>query len=189
MDAMDSPVFFSFKAKFGHYAFSVTLPLRTALFDHDYDYSDFKCRFRFSGTDHEDDLTLRDFMEKLIYDESDYFTTEELRFVIHVSATYGMSVSDEQIKLDREELLSKKGSAATMKAVNYMLKTIDFYQHRYKPNFTEWCRKYEVAFDMCKLRGRLTMSEVIQPVADTAADDGYYTDEDQEGGGQDSHNE
>ena len=184
MNPIDSLLIHSLKRDFSHYALAAIIPLRTALFNHDYDFWHFKDRFGFSGMDHEDDIILSDFMKKLNYDGSDYFTADELRFVMHMSGFYRLDVSDEQIELDRQELRSMEGTALIVKAARYMLKTIDFYQYRYKPNRTEWHRKHQVGVEMCKLRGKLFTFKVIEPANDieTDEDDSYFTDEDQEGG-------
>jgi hypothetical protein len=74
--------------KFGGYAVFATFPLTTAVLkSNDYHSETFKTRFQRSGYNHENSPLLAEFMTRVVYDDQDYFSTEETRFLLQLSGS------------------------------------------------------------------------------------------------------
>jgi hypothetical protein len=83
---MPEPVSYFCMSTFGHYGTFAVLPLYTAIMiDGTYSIDGFIASFRVSGDEHVGNSKLGAFMKRLVYETSDTFTTEEIRFFLRMS--------------------------------------------------------------------------------------------------------
>jgi hypothetical protein len=167
--------------KFGQYAFFATVPLQIALLGQDvFSYDMISIRFSYSGVDHADNPTLRDFMNNLVYDDSSFFTTDEMRFYLSLG-TRGGSVSDEKLEADRQRLLREAEGGCLIGSVNakYLLKAIDYWKLRYNEKRSEWAEMFRIASHAQGLRALLKEGVISQREFETGVivkDEGYCSD-------------
>ena len=91
-------------------------------------------------------------MKDLVYETSDTFTTEEIRFFLRMSQVSG-PLTDEQIEADRQELLCWWGpELLTTLQSQYLLKTIDFWKANYDEKCDRWRREFRDARILCHRR-------------------------------------
>jgi len=154
---------------FGHYGRFAILRLVTAVIRHDqYSLSVFKLAFRCSGDNHEDNPRLREFMESLGYADSEYFSTEELRFLLQIAGSY-KKLTDEEIEVEREQIM--KSGLILPTHVIYLLKAVDYWKMYYDEKFEEWKQEYAVVNRECRQRRMLALGLIGKGAS--AIDDGY----------------
>jgi hypothetical protein len=131
---------------FGHYGTFAVLPLYTAIMiDGTYDIDGFIASFRVSGDEHVENPKLGAFMKRLVYETSDTFTTEEIRFFLRMSRVSG-PLTDEQIEADKQEMLRYWGPwLLTTLQSQYLLKAVDFWKANYNENCDRWRREFRDA--------------------------------------------
>src|ERR1700754_4114069 len=84
--------------RFAYYCMFATQALMAAVVQHDvYTLVDFYSAFRHSGKEHSTDKKMKDVMASFIYDDSDFFTDEEMQLFLRVTG-HIQAVSAEQIE-------------------------------------------------------------------------------------------
>ena len=122
------------------------------MIDGTYDIEPFAASFRVSGHEHEENPKLGAFMKDLVYETSDTFTTEEIRFFLRMSQVSG-PLTDEQIEADRQELLCWWGpELLTTLQSQYLLKAVDFWKANYDEKCDRWRSEFSDACTLCDRR-------------------------------------
>jgi hypothetical protein len=102
--------------------------------------------------EHVENPKLGAFMKRLVYETSDTFTTEEIRFFLRMSRVSG-PLTDEQIEADRREMLRERGPALlTTLQSQYLLKALDFWKANYDEKCDRWRREFRDARILCDRR-------------------------------------
>lgn len=127
------------------YAIFALLPLQTAVMTQQEDFT-LNLFESILTSDHPITKARRDSLIKaLIWDESDYFTIDELRFFCTLRSLHGYSFrSEELIKQDRQILLNsvKYSNPQSSIEAGYLLKAMDFWELHYKDKKEEWGEKF-----------------------------------------------
>jgi hypothetical protein len=181
----------SYCEAFSHYAVFAVFPLLTAFYSSDsniYDSDEeFKHDFRFSGHDHCLNPKLASLMKTFIYDDSYFFDTQELRFLMRFRNHYGCYYhSDEDIEVDRGILVRemKNPRVALSLHAKYMLKALEFWKLRFNEKHLEWDEKYKTAIRRWLARGQLKQDQLGQAIQhqevenEVNEDDGYHSSAD-----------
>jgi hypothetical protein len=121
------------------------------MIDGTYDIDGFAASFRVSGHEHVGNPKLGAFMKGLVYETSDTFTTEEIRFFLRMSRVSG-PLTDEQIEADRREMLRWWGELLTTLQSQYLLKAVDFWKANYDEKCDRWRREFRDARILCDRR-------------------------------------
>ena len=75
------------KTNYDLYGLFATYPLRTAVLNSDaYELIDFELAFQYSGENHRSDPQFANYFDSLTYDDKNYFTVDEIRFLLEISA-------------------------------------------------------------------------------------------------------
>jgi len=117
---------------YGRYAISASLPLLAAVLETQ--TRDFVRAF---GENH-DSPSLSEFIKALTYDDKDYFTVEEARFLIQLT-TWCAPVTDEQLEADRQALSreAREGKNMLKSHAKILLKAVMFWKLRYNDKCAE----------------------------------------------------
>src|SRR5271154_7048074 len=90
--------------RFGYYGLFATLLLRAALIqDNVYTLTRFKQSLKFSVVNPNSSARLAEYIRSLDFPDSDFFTLDEIRFLIQICQTCS-PLTQEQIESDRQEL-------------------------------------------------------------------------------------
>lgn len=177
---------------FHHYTHFALLPFTTAFFNSDigYTHSQFLLAFRYSGTNHSDDPYFGGLMANLIYEDQDFFNTDELRFFLELDNYPYMGtkiLSDETIEAQRQALLYEEANESKMFSLHakYLLKALDFWKLRFNEKKFEWFQAKKIAYlamlerrDLKEANAEAQEEETIDDDDDHDDDDGYYSSED-----------
>ena len=147
---------------YGRYGLFATLPLRAAVLESQiYDLEDFIASFEYSGKDHSHDLSLSEFINSLTYDDKDYFTVEETRFLLKIIHACDR-LTDEQLEADRKALSreARQGKNMLKSHAKILLKAWRFWKLRYNDKYEEWTQKFADA-DQADVRRRRIQNGVI----------------------------
>ena len=88
------------QAQYGHYGLFTTYPLRTAVLNSNaYDLVTFTRTFERSGEDHRSNPKFEEYVDSLVYENKNYFTIDEIRFLLQLLAPCG-PLSNEQVESD-----------------------------------------------------------------------------------------
>src|SRR5436190_17664560 len=100
---------------FSHYACFATLPLRIAFWNGDFNntYEDFTWSWRNSGENHSRNARLRGLMRDLVYDDSDFFDTEELRFFLRFENIKGCHSRETRVMKKERTILVRESKSPT----------------------------------------------------------------------------
>ena len=125
---------------YGRYAISASLPLLAAVLETQIrSVRDFVRAF---GENH-DNPSLSEFIKALTYDEKDYFTVKEVRFLIQLT-TWCAPATDEQLEANRQALSreAREGKNMLKSHAKILLKAVMFWKLRYNDKSAEWRQKY-----------------------------------------------
>src|SRR5271167_77838 len=94
-------------ANYGVYALFATYPLRTAVLNSDAytEFRDFELEFEYSGKDLRPNSDFAKYLDSLAYNDKDYFTIEEIRFLLDMS-DLSASFDERQVDVDVKEILA-----------------------------------------------------------------------------------
>jgi hypothetical protein len=132
---------------FGHFGAFATFPLHNAvLASHEYSPEFFKWAYANSGANHSEDPDLAAFLAELQYEDKDYFTIEETRFLLKLSGPLS-SLTDQQI-FQQEQRIIREGQRNTpiiKEHTRILLKAITFWRERYDTKYLQWREEFHVA--------------------------------------------
>jgi hypothetical protein len=162
---------------FANYGRFATLPLRLAVVKGDeYSLETFESDLvECQKHDLEDDRRLRGFIRSLIYEDSNFFTLDELRYCMSLGLGRMTFLSDEQIEASRQLVLDDlKGHKNMLEFhATTMLRAIDFWKLRFNDYFDKWTEEYGPASIAQTVRLQKTSSATNSY---DESDDGYYSD-------------
>lgn len=147
---------------FGHFGRFATLPLRNAvLASQEFSLGFFKWAYANSGADHSSDPDLAAFLAELQYEDKDYFTIEETRFLLEVSGSLGR-LTDQQISRQERKIIreGQKNTPITKEHTRIMLKAITFWRERYDTKYPQWVEEFHVAERRQFLRQKYGRGEI-----------------------------
>jgi hypothetical protein len=128
---------------YGHYGLFATITLNTAVINSElYDWESFRRTFASSGENHRSDPQFAEYMDSLVYEGNDYFTTDEIRFLLRLSASLH-PLSDEQIELDLKAVTteSKRGRNMLKSHARILLKAILYWKMHFNDNYERWLQE------------------------------------------------
>ena len=148
------------KARYGHYGLFAIYPLRIAVLKADqYDFtvnSNILCESYFFAN----------YFNGLTYEDKDYFSVEEIRFLFQLSAPC-QPLSDNQLNSDLKEVATdiKRGKNMLKSDARIISKVIQYWESRHNEKFGEWFQEFSVAdkdwWERRATRGALTESKVM----------------------------
>ena len=124
-----------------------TLPLQTAVLETQvYQLQEFQRAFESSGENHCRNPPLSEFINSLTYDDKDYFTVEETRFMLKFIG-FCEPVTDRQLKADRIALSreARQGKNMLKSHARILLKALEFWKLRYNGKYVGWRQKFRDA--------------------------------------------
>jgi len=158
-----------------HYALFALLPLYTAVMTQQEDLTLSLFESAFPSDYPITKVKLDSLVETLTWDDSDYFTIDELRFFCTLRTVKGYGFrSEDLIKKERKQLLTaiKYSSPQLSIEAGYLLKAMDFWELRHKDKLEEWGEKFRKAFRKeCEREAWKARRE---------ADEGYHSSDEDE---------
>jgi hypothetical protein len=137
------------KGSYGYYGTFALYPLVTAnLETFEYDPATFTLSFSLSGENHSRDPTLSNYLSGLEYEDKDYFTVNELRFLMQLSAPC-LHLSEDQIEADIRTFRQQTRQGRTMlkSHAKILLKAAVYWRLRYTEKYEDWLQRYIDAYD------------------------------------------
>jgi hypothetical protein len=131
------------KTKYGLYGLFATYPLRTAVLNSDaYELIDFELAFQYSGENHRSDPQFANYFDSLTYDDKHYFTVDEIRFLLEISAPC-QPLEDKQVDTDLKEVTAdvKRGNMMKSHAA-IVLKAIQYWNLHYKEKYGQYFQEF-----------------------------------------------
>ena len=135
------------KAKYGNYGLFATYPLRIAVLKADqYEFPDVERKLKYSRANHISDPEFANYFNGLTYEDKDYFSVEEIRFLFQLSAPC-QPLSDNQLDSDLKEVATdiKRGKNMLKSHARIILKAIQYWESWYNEKFGEWFQEFSVA--------------------------------------------
>ena len=133
------------QTNYGLYGLFATYPLRTAVLNSDmYELIDFEVAFQYSGENHRSDPQFANYFDSLTYDDKNYFTVDEIRFLLEISAPC-QPLADKQVDADLKEVIAdvKRANNMLKSHAKIVLKAIQYwnlrYSEKYEKYFQEFC--------------------------------------------------
>jgi hypothetical protein len=127
-------------ASYGNFA---TYCLRTVVSATDvYTFSTFKQCYTASGENHANNPKLRKFLETVSYEDSDYFSISEIRFLLQLTA-FCSPRSDAKVERDLRRVTReiKLGKRILPSHASILAKAIEYWKLRYNDKYVEWSRR------------------------------------------------
>jgi len=152
------------KAKYGHYGLFATYTLRIAVLKADqYDFADVERKLKYSPANHISDPEFANYFNGLTYEDKNYFSVEEIRFLFQLSAPC-QPLSDNQLGSDLKEVATdlKRGKNMLKSHARIISKAIEYWESRYNEKFEEWFQEFAVA-DTDWWERRATGQGVLSP--------------------------
>jgi hypothetical protein len=130
---------------YASYGMFATYCLRTAILATDvYTVSSFKRAFLSSGDDYCDDPKLEKFLELVPYEDSDYFSFAETRFLLQLVS--GCSPrTDAELTRDHRRVTReiKRGKRILPAHAKILAKAIEYWRLRYNGQYSQWLQRFE----------------------------------------------
>ena len=162
------------KTRFGYYGLFATLLLRAALIeDNVYTLTRFKQSLKFSVANPSSRARLAEYVRSLDFPDSDFFTLDEIHFLIQICRSCS-PLTQQQIESDRRELkreTRKHGHMFKSHAV-ILLKALSFWELRYNEKYDEWMVTVRAAHDELFRRENYSLSTIAANDVDPV-DEGY----------------
>ena len=127
-------------ASYGKFA---TYRLRTVISATDvYTFESFKQVFLASGDNHCKNPRLQKFLETISYEDSDYFSIPEIRFLLQLTASPSPR-SDSKVARDHRKVTReiKRGKRILPSHARILAKAIEYWKLRYSEKFVDWKRR------------------------------------------------
>ena len=161
-------------SRFGYYGRFATLLLRAALMkDNVYTVEHFQRSLKFSVVNPASSARLAQYILSLDFPDSDFFTLDEIRFLIQLRQPCS-PLTKQQIESDRKELrreTRKYGKICKSHAV-ILLKALSFWELRYNEKYDEWMVTVrEVYNELFRRQGLIRSTIPANDVEDV--DEGY----------------
>ena len=138
------------KAIYGLYGLFTTYLLCTTVLNSDaYELINFEMGFQYSGENHHSDPQFANYFDSLMYDDKNYFTVDEIRFLLEISAPCEL-LGDKQVDTDLKEVMTdvKWGNNMLKSHLKIVLKAIQYwnlrYNKKYEKYYEEFCNSNEV---------------------------------------------
>ena len=162
---------------FAHYANFALLPLEIAY------YKESNRKSYFSAFGYNFGLVEREFREGLIYEDSDFFEHEEIRFFSRFRNSRGCRPVN-PVESEREILQHEMKNSTHMWSLHakYLLKALDFWMLHGSEKLSEWCDQFRCAFREWEVRTKVLEYnsedewEGIGDHDEEVDDDGYFSD-------------
>lgn len=164
------------ESRYLSYGLFATLPLRTAVVETGvYKLQDFEYAFEWSGENHGCNLPLSEFINSLTYDDKDYFTVEETRFMLQFIG-FCEPITDKQLEADRKALSreARQGKNILKSHARILLKALEFWKLRYNDKYVEWEQKFRDA-DQAWITRRMIENGFLDANGNPV-DEGYGSD-------------
>ena len=132
---------------FAHFGSFATLPLCNAvLSSHKFNPEFFKWAYANSGPNHSSYRRLAAFLAELQYEDKDYFTVEETRFLLKLSGPR-IRFTDQQISRQEQKIIreGQRNTRITKEHARILLKAITFWRERYDTKYPQWLEEFRVA--------------------------------------------
>ena len=136
-------------ARFGYYGHFATLMLKTAVVkDGVYTLQAFKQSLKWSVSNPLSSADLAEYIRNLDFPDSEFFTLDEIRFLINVSECC-LSLTEQQIEADRRELKqeSRKHGKIIKSHAIILLKALSYWELRYNEKYEEWMEIVNVVYN------------------------------------------
>jgi hypothetical protein len=130
---------------YASYGMFATYCLRTAILATDvYTLSSFKRAFLSSGDDHCDDPKLQKFLKLIPYEDSDYFSVSETRFLLQLSGGCSLR-NDAELSRDHRRVSReiKRGKRILPSHAKFLAKAIEYWRLRYNGQYSQWQQRFE----------------------------------------------
>jgi len=125
------------KVAYGYYGTFALYPLRTAVLDScTYDPGTFSRVFSRSGENHCLNPTLTEYLSTLEYEDKEYFTVDETRFLMNLSAPC-LRLSDNRVEVDMRTFRQqvKQGTTMLRSHAAILLKSAVYWKLRYREKY------------------------------------------------------
>jgi len=158
-----------------HYAIFALLPLQTAVLTQQEDYTLYGFNSVFTSHHPVTKAKLDSLVKTLTWDDSDYFTMDELRFFCTLRNRQGIGFrSEDVIKRERERLQTAVKYLTPHLSIEagYLLKAMDFWELRHKDKKEEWGENFRKAYGKeCEREAWKARREM---------DEGYHSSDEEE---------
>jgi hypothetical protein len=130
-----------FRSYFGHYAFLATMPLRNACLSTGWTITALNDNLP-AGYPDLPNKPLSDLLQTVPFDDSDYFTFHEYRFLAEIMG-YASSIGEADPPADEAKLRADMEERRTLprREAEIVLKAIEFYKLRYAEKFAQWLQE------------------------------------------------
>jgi hypothetical protein len=132
------------RANYGHYGLFSTYPLRTAVVNSDsYDLVTFTSIFKRSGENHCFDPKLAEYFDSLVYEDKNYFTIAEIRFLLQLLDPC-RPLNNEQIELDLRVVTAdvKYGRNISKNHARILSKAISYWKMYFNDKYERWLQEF-----------------------------------------------
>jgi len=143
--------------RYASYGTFATYCLGTAVLATDvYTLSSFERAFLSSGDDHRDDPKLQKFLKLVPYEDSDYFSVSETRFLLQLSGACSPR-SNAKLSRDHRRVTReiKRGKRILPSHAKILVNAIEYWRLRYNDKYSKWQQRFEEVNDERILRADL----------------------------------
>jgi len=121
-----------------------------------YTFESFKQSFLASGDNHCKDPRLQKFLETISYEDSDYFSIPEIRFLLQLTA-FCSPRSDSKVARDHRKVTReiKRGKRILPSHARILAKAIEYWKLRYSEKVVDWNRRAKEVNKDRRLRVKL----------------------------------
>ena len=156
---------FHCNARFGYYGMFATLPLRTAVITRNtYDRKSFHLALLRCFQDQCTSVNLTSFIRTLDFPDSEFFTFEELCFLMQMRQPY-LPRTQQQLETDRQELTheARTGTTIFKSHARILLKALSFWELRHYEKWEEWRDAIIAASEEDRRRKQVRPEENVVP--------------------------
>ena len=109
-----------------------------------YSLSSFKRAFLSAGDDHCNDPKLQKFLELVSYEDSDYFSFSEIRFLLQLTGCCSPR-TDAELARDHRKVTREitRGKRILPSHARILAKAIEYWKLRYNEKYVQWHQKFE----------------------------------------------
>jgi len=131
------------RTTYGLYGLFATYPLRTAVLNSDaYDLSCFELSFESSGENHQSDPQFAKYFDSLTYDDKGYFTVDEIRFLLEISALC-QPLCERQVDTDLNAVTADVKQGNMLKShAKMLLKAIQYWNLCYSEKHEKYFQEF-----------------------------------------------
>jgi len=136
-----------YQAKYGHYGLFTTYPFATAVLNSDaYDLIAFKHTFERYGGNHRSNPCFAKYVDRLVYEDKNYFTIDETRFLLQLLAPC-QPLSNEQIESDLRAVTAdiKCGRNMLKSHARILSKAISYWKMHFNDRYERWLQEFRDA--------------------------------------------